>query len=310
MNSTPNINPDMGALIKARSQDVAETIEDTRRLWKDYAAKLSKPHPAHLVVENIKISAEDRQIPVRVYRHKAASGPQPCIIYLHGGGFIKGDLDDSDSVAWGFADETGATVVSVDYRLAPEHPWPAGFDDGYDVLTWVADNAATFGVDKDRIVVAGDSAGGRFTACICMKARDKNGPKIAAQVLVYTSAGPTEGSRSRVDFATGYGLTAADSVAYRKALFPTDKYDNDPVVWPIKAANLANLPPALVHSAEIDPIRDDGRAYAAKLILAGNRVTYREAKGMMHGFMRARFFGPDAKAEFDYICDFMRASLR
>jgi acetyl esterase len=103
-------------------------------------------------------------------------------------------------------------------------------------------------------------------------------------------------------------LTA--SVAFRKALFPTDKYDNDPVVWPMKSTDVSNLPPALVHSAEIDPIRDDGRAYAATLILAGNRVTYREAKGMLHGFMRARFFGPGAKAEFDFICGFMRAHLQ
>jgi acetyl esterase len=310
MSSTPTVHPEMDALVQARSKETAKTIADTRRLWNEYAARLSRPHPAHLAVEDINVPAQDRQIPVRVYRHKAKSGPQPCIVYLHGGGFIKGDLDSSDSVAWGFADETGAMVVSVDYRLAPEHPWPAGFDDGYDALAWIADNAATFGVDKDRIIVAGDSAGGRYTACICMKARDANGPKIAAQVMLYTSAGPAERSRSREDFASGYGLTAADSVMFRKALFPTDKYDNDPIVWPLKAADVSNLPPALIHSAEIDPIRDDGRAYAAKLILAGNRVTYREAKGMLHGFMRARFFGPDAKAEFDYICEFMRAHLR
>lgn len=310
MTSTPKVHPEMEVLFQARSKESAKTMEDTRRLWGEYSSRLSKPLPGHLSAEDTVIQASGREIPVRIYRHKGKTGPQPCIIYLHGGGYIKGDLDSSDSIAWGFADETNATVVSVDYRLAPEHPWPAGFDDGYDALVWVAERASALGVDRNKIIVAGDSAGGRYTACICMKARDTHGPKILAQVIVYGSAGVVENAQSRVDFATGYGLTTADSASFRKMLFPTNAYDNDPIVWPLMADDVSNLPPALIHSAEIDPIRDDGRAYAAKLISGGNQVTYREAKGMMHGFMRARFFGPAAKAEFDFICDFMRTQFQ
>lgn len=309
MTKGPTVHPDMAALVNARSKEVPQTIEDTRRLWREYAAKLSKPHPETLLVEDVAVAAHGRTIGTRIYRHKGKAGPQPCIIYLHGGGFIKGDLDDSDSVAWGFAHETGATVISVDYRLAPEHPWPAGFDDSYDTLLWAVANAKDQNIDNNRIIVAGDSAGGRYVSGIAVKARDTNGPRLAAQVLIYASAGPSENSLSRKDFAAGFGLSAEDSVKFRQALFPKETFDDDPVVWPLRAKDLSNLPPTLIHMAEIDPLRDDGRAYAAKLVLAGNRVTYREAKGMLHGFMRARFFGASVKAEFDSICSFMRAHL-
>jgi acetyl esterase len=230
-------------------------------------------------------------------------------LYLHGGGFMLGDLDSSDSIAWGYALQTGATVASVDYRLTPEHIWPAAFNDSYGVLSWLHAKGPEHGIAPDRIALAGDSAGGRLTAGLCLKARDLGGLHIVAQALIYASAGAVPSSRSAVDFAEGYGLTAAKYQKFYKALFPDSRYDDDPYAWPIRASDLSNLPPALIHTAEIDPIRDDGRAYAAKLALAGSPVTYREARGMIHGFMRARFFGPAAKAEFGYICAFLRSHL-
>ena len=304
------IHPDIQPLIDARRPKTADaTVAEERQHWNEYAARLSQPHPSSLAVSDMEIPAGHRDVRVRLYRHKGDDKPRPGIMYLHGGGFRLGDLDSSDSNAWGMAVETGATVVSIDYRLAPEHVWPAAFDDCFGVLSWIADNGAKLGIDTSRIAVAGDSAGGRLTAGIGLKARDCGGPRIAAQAIIYGSAGAIVDSQSMIDFAEGYGLTAARYKSFYAALFPDNRFDDDLYAWPIRANDVANLPPTLIHSAELDPIRDDGRAFAAKLARAGSPVTYREAKGMLHGFMRARFTGLSAKEEFDYICAFLRSHL-
>lgn len=305
----PIVHPDMQPLYAARSTTPATTVAERRQQWNDYARKLSKPAPDTLAVEDIDIPASHRPVPVRVYRRRADGGRRPCIIYMHGGGFMLGDLDSSDSNAWGFADQTGATVVSIDYRLTPEHPWPAAFDDCYSVLQWLAANPAELNIDQKRIALAGDSAGGRLAAGLCIKARDSGGPLIAAQALIYASGGAIPDSVSRVDYAEGYGLTAARYQEFYEALFPDRAYDSDPSAWPMRAADASRLPPALVHTAEFDPIRDDGRAYAAKLAQAGTPVVFREANGMIHGFMRARFSGAAAKAEYDFTCGFLARQL-
>lgn len=310
MTSNPALHPEMQALIEARVPRKPDaTLVEERQQWNQYAAKLARPCPETLIVSDIDIPAGHRDVTVRVYRHRQASSPRPGIIYMHGGGFRLGDLDSSDSIAWGFAAETGATVVSVDYRLTPEHVWPAAFDDCFGVLRWIAGSGGEIGVDPTFIALAGDSAGGRLTAGLGLRARDNGGPRICAQAMIYAGAGAIADSRSAVDFAEGYGLTTARYKSFYTSLFPDARYDDDPYAWPIRAQDLSNLPPTLVHVAELDPIRDDGRAFAARLAMAGSPVVFREAKGMLHGFMRARFAGPAAKAEFDYICGFLRARL-
>jgi acetyl esterase len=284
------------------------TVDEQRWQWMRYAAALSRPHPSDMRVYDAGIPTPHRTVPVRIYEPSGRSAPSPCILYMHGGGFMLGDLDSSDAMAWGFAEETRATVVSIDYRLAPEHPWPAAFDDCYGVLRHLTAHGGAFGIDARRIALAGDSAGGRLTAGMSLKARDE-GCNIVAQAMIYASAGAIPDSRSAVEFAEGYGLTTAKYRKFYEALFPDRTYDADPYAWPIRTHDHSGLPPALVHPAEIDPIRDDGRAYAAKLALAGSPITFREARGMIHGFMRARFFGPAAKAEFDFICAFLRSHL-
>ena len=306
----PDLHPDMQVLIDARGAKAPDaSVHEQRQQWSDYASKLSKPCPKELEVSDVHIPTGGREVPVRLYRHRERAGLQPCVIYMHGGGFMLGDLDSSDSIAWGFAIETGSTVVSIDYRLTPEHVWPAAFEDCFSVLCWVSENGEDIGVDTSRIALAGDSAGGRLASGLCIKARDHGGLSVVAQAAVYASAGAIPDSRSREDFAEGYGLTTARHKHFYKLLFPDNRYDEDPYAWPIRAKDLSNLPPTLIHTAECDPIRDDGRAFAARLALAGSPVVYREARGMMHGFMRARFFGSAAKAEFDFICAFLRAHL-
>ncbi len=310
------IHPDMQAIMEASARTTeqlgprsGDDVAAARRWWTVYTRALSRPHPEDMRVFDRTIPSVGGAVPVRVYRPGGAGGALPGIVYLHGGGFMLGDLDSSDSNAWGFAQEAGAVVVSVDYRLTPEHPYPAAFDDGYAVLTWLAANADELGIDAGRIAVVGDSAGGNLAAALCLAARDRGGPPIAAQALIYMSAGTEQDSASYVEHADGPGLTTASTMKYRELYLPGARDTRDHYARPIVAESHAGLPPAWVHSAEIDPIRDDGRAYAARLALSGSAVTYREARGMIHGFLRARFSGSAATAEFDAICAFLRREL-
>lgn len=305
-----HLHPDMQVLIDAREGlPPANTLAQERKNWSTYTARLNEPCPTDMRIEDAVFATPQRDIGVRIYRPAAAAKLAAVIIYLHGGGFMKGDLDSSNAVAWGFAENCGALVVSVDYRLTPEHPYPAAFDDVYSVIEYVASNADTLGVDPARIAVAGDSAGGNLTAAACLAARDRNGPTIAAQVLIYPVTGLTPDSGSYIENANTIGLTTSAMRRYTDLYLPTDPDSQDPYARPVLAKDLSNLPPAWIHPAEIDPIRDDARTYASRLVLAGSEVHYREAKGMIHGFMRARFSGAGARAEFDAICGFLRERL-
>ena len=313
--TTRQMHPDMDVLLRAREQTNAQLgtrgddPQEARRWWDVYAAILAQPYPKDMHVHDRTIPTTDNDVPVRVYRPAGTSESQPCVIYMHGGGFMMGNLDSSESIAWGYAHETGTTVVSVDYRLTPEHPYPAAFNDCYGVLSWLVAHPDELGIDTDRIALAGDSAGANLGAAMCLAARDRQGPRIAAQALIYGAFGLDQEAGSYLEFAEGLGLTLASTRKFRQMYLPGNIDTDDPYARPLQATDHAGLPPALVHSAEMDPIRDDGRAYAAKLALAGNWVTYREARGMVHGFLRARFTGATARAEFEVACAFLREHL-
>jgi acetyl esterase len=310
MSDAQAIHPEMQALVAARKPAPAgETVAQARAAWTLYSAALAQPRPAGMAVYDRAIPAGDRDVAVRVYRPEGPDGPRPCIIYLHGGGFMKGDLDSSDTNAWGYAEETGACVVSVDYRLTPEHPHPAAFDDCYGVLCWLSREAATVGIDVARIAIVGDSAGGSLTAALCLAARDRHGPAIVAQAMIFPCLGTDLNSPSYVEHANAPGLATSSMEKYYRDYLADCKDPDDPYARPDRAKDFSNLPPAFVHAAEIDPLRDDGRVYASKLALAGGSVVYREAKRMTHGFLRARLLGPAAAAEFQAGCDFLRQHL-
>lgn len=310
--AAPTLHPDMQPLVNAREETNARLGErsadpaDARCWWNTYAEILSQPHPNDMHVFDRAIPVDGREVSVRIYEPGGTAAPRPCVLYMHGGGFMLGDLDSSDSNAWGYAQETGATVVSVDYRLTPEHPFPAAFDDCYGVLAWLAEHADDIGIDATRIAVAGDSAGGCLGAALALAVRDRGGPPIVAQVLTYGWFGLPQDAGSYTEFANGPGLTAKSMRLFDALFLPDDPDSANPCARPIMATDFSNLPPALVHAAGIDPIRDDSRAFASRLALAGSPVTYREAHGMIHGFLRARFSGPAAKAEFQVGCDFLK----
>jgi acetyl esterase len=305
------LHPEMRVLTDAQKHAYGgTTLAGQRADWSAYTRSLAAPRPASLDVHDTQVPTRDYAVPVRVYRPGGAAGALPCILYMHGGGFMKGDLDSSDPIAWGFAHDTGAVVVSIDYRLTPEHPYPAAFNDCWGVLCHVHDHAREFRIDASKIALAGDSAGGHLAASLCLASRDRGGPPIAAQAIIYTVIGTDMTSASYVENAEGYGLTTAACHNYMKLLMAGGAREDDPYARPAVARDFSRLPQAFVHSAEFDPVRDDGRMYAAALARAGVNVTYREAKGMIHGFMRARFHGPAVKAEYGMICEFLRRALQ
>lgn len=306
-----DLHPEMKALIDAKADlPVPKTVDEMRAGWNIYSKRMSRPHPADMAVEDRGVAGKGVTIPVRVYRPAGAAAAAPCVLYFHGGGFMKGDLDSSDTVAWGLAAEIGAVVVSVDYRLAPEHPYPAAFDDCYAVLADVAANAAAYGVDASRVAVCGDSAGGNLAAAVTLAARDRRGPRIAGQMLIYPCLTDVAEDGSYRVHAVTPGLTTDSMRTYWDwYLAGNGAPSSDSYAVPLKASDLSGLPPSGVHVAEIDPLYDDGRLYAERLKAAGVPTEYRCAKGMIHGFMRARLLGPDSAAEFGAICGFLRRCL-
>ena len=230
-------------------------------------------------------------------------------MYLHGGAFIKGSLDTGDTIAWGVADVAGVVVVSVDYRLAPRYPFPAGLEDCYSVVSHLAEYGAHFGIRGDRLALWGDSAGGNLTAATCLVARDRGGPDIVAQALNYPCLTDELTSDSYRRYAESPGLRTANMDMGWSHYLGDRRPTDDPYAAPLKAEDLSLLPPAHVHYAEFDPLADDAVQYADRLAAAGNEVVLRCAQRMIHGFVRARFSGPDAAAEFALPCGFLREKL-
>jgi acetyl esterase len=309
MTYTINPHPDMRALIEARDAlPPAATIAAQRANWTTLSEAMRAPYPVDMVVEDVSAPGKDGPIPLRVYRPASANGS--AVLYFHGGGFMKGDLDSGDCVAWGYADKIGAVVISVDYRLTPEHVYPAAFDDCYGALEYVASNVSELSIDPARVAVAGDSAGGNLAAAVSLAARDRGGPAIAAQVLIYPMLGLKLVLASLAKQGDAPGLsTQAVSEYWRMYLDGVETTDN-PYAAPLAGTDFAGLPPALIHTAEYDPLRDDGEVYAERLRAAGTPTTYRCAERMIHGFTRARFAGPDVAREFDKICDFLNQHLQ
>ncbi len=247
-------------------------------------------------------------VPVRLYAtpgvdRTSRTSRTSTIVYFHGGGWVVGDLDSHAWVTAGLAEATGALVVSVDYRLAPEHPYPAAFDDAWAVVRAVAAEGAR------RLVVAGDSAGGNLAAAVALAARDRDGPKLAGQALIYPAIDPALDRPSCQRNADGPMLTR-EGMAYYWRSYLGAATTTDPYAAPILARDLSGLPPALVTLAAHDPLCDEGRAYAERLRAAGVPVDVREAGGLMHGYLRACFASPEAAAEFAALCAWIRERLR
>jgi acetyl esterase len=234
-------------------------------------------------------------IPIRVYRPDV-DGPVPTVVFFHGGGFVLGDIDTHDDQTRLLCRDAGAAVVSVDYRLAPEAKFPAGFEDCLAATQYVAAHIEEFGGDADRIAVAGDSAGGNLAAAVAIACRDAGGPALAAQLLIYPAIdfaadGPYP---SRVENGKGYFLTAEDGVWFNGHYLPAGFDATDIRASVIKIADPSGLPPAVIGTAEFDPLRDEGEAYAALLADGGVKVVLHRFDGMIHGFYGMGVISPAA----------------
>ena len=249
-------------------------------------------------------------VPVRVYRpHRVAIAEAPVLIWIHGGGWTIGSVDTDDSRVRTLADRAAIVIISVEYRLAPEHPFPAAFDDAYAVVAAVAATADELGIDANRIAVGGDSAGGNLSAAVALWARDHDGPAIAFQLLVYPAVdGPDSGYASLTDNGTGYFLTL-DSMRWFTANYRPPGSPVDERVEPMRASTLAGLPPAHVITAEFDPLRDEGAAYANRLRADGVPTSHVNYEGCVHGFFGMEAFFPVAKAAMDDAVSAVRAGL-
>ena len=246
------------------------------------ALQLEGPPLTIAQVEDITIPGPGGEIPLRIYRPEGA-GPFPLFIYLHGGGWVFGSLDRSDNVCRYFANKIGCIVISVDYRLAPKHKFPAAVEDAYCATQWVAENAKRFKGDPARIAIAGASAGGNLAAAVCLMARDRGGPSLVFQLLAYppTNIATLETASYR-DYGRGYGLAKSHVKWFRKQYLKNNEDARSPYASPLLAEDVTNLPPALVFTAEFDVLRDEGEAYAERLKREGIAARYIRYAGKGH----------------------------
>ncbi len=275
-------------MIRLSGRPPYETLApaEARQFSRNARAVLAPEPPEMGAVRDIKIG-EGGAIPARLYRPlgSAPNAALPALIYFHGGGWVIGDLDTHDVVCRQIANGSGGAVVSVDYRLAPEHKFPAAVEDAIAATAWIAAHGATLGIDTARLAVGGDSAGGNLAAVVALDARDRNGPKLFQQTLIYPATESTMSHPSHERFAEGLLLTRPTMKWFLGHYLRGAEDLADWRVSPLRATSLANLPPALVLTAGYDPLCDEGEDYAARLAAAGVPVTRVRVEGMIHGFL-------------------------
>ena len=300
------------AAIEAQGNPPLESLSPTeaRKLAADSLQPVRGVMEPLRSIENHRIPGPEGLIPIRVYTPDAPS-PRPAMVYFHGGGWVLCDLDTHDVICSAIARRAGATVISVDYRLAPEHKFPAAVVDSYAGLVWVAANADGLGIDRNRISVGGDSAGGNLAAVVALKSRDESGPAIALEALVYPVTDLSSfASPSYREFAEGYQLTKAEMEWFRDLYLSTAADARHPHASPLLASDLRGLPPALIITAECDPLRDEGEAYAKRLEAAGVPVTCTRYAGMIHPFFSMSGAIPQALDAFQQIAEAIQATAR
>jgi len=275
------------------------------------AAFATKGEPEQVYkVENYQIPGPTFNTPLRIY-HPSSQKQMPVLVFYHGGGWTVNNLETHDGLCRSLTNDVNCIVVSVDYRLAPENKYPIPTEDSYLAVQWVANNAHSFGGDPNRIGVGGDSSGGTQATVISMMARDRGGPKIIYQWLAYA---PTDyylpGTKSYMELATGYSMSRDWMIWFWNHYLPSDIDVSHPYISPLRSTDLKNMPPALIMTAEYDPIRDEGELYAKKLEEAGVPVVLKRVEGMMHGFLLQRHRMDKAKDAYQESVKQLRLGLK
>src|SRR5260370_7289006 len=252
-------------------------------------------------VEDLEIPGPGGALTMRIYTPEGEASARPGFVYFHGGGWVVCNLDSHDNICRALARRAGAVGIAVDYRLSPEAKFPAAIEDCYVAAEWVAANGARLGLDPGRLAVAGDSAGGNMATVVALKSRDQNGPAIALQALVYPVTDLHGDTHSREEFAEDHFLTRASMDWFFGHYLARPEDASHAHASPLLAGDLRGLPPALVITAECDPLRDEGEAYARRLEQAGVPVTYRCYPGAVHGFFSMLGVLPPAQQPADHI---------
>ena len=266
------------------------------------------PGPEVGKVEDRTIPGPGGEIPVRIYT-PPGSGPFPGLAWFHGGGWVVGDLDTADGVSRHMCAGAGCVVVSVDYRLAPETKFPGAADDCYAATQWLAANAASLNVDSSRIATGGDSAGGNLSAAVSLMSRDQGGCDLVFQLLVYPVTERNFDTVSYIDNGQGYSLTREGMVWFWDHYLASDADATNPYAAPMHAADLSGLPPALVITAEYDPLRDEGEVFGQKLAAAGVPTVCTRYDGMIHGFFGMSAAVDKAKEAVDQAATSLREAF-
>jgi acetyl esterase len=294
------------------------TPEEFRAQVRGSSALAAAPADVH-EIRDTRIQVDDAWIRLRIYtpRPLAAGEALPIVMHYHGAGWVGGDLDTHDSIARYYAKHADAIVVAVDYRLAPEHPFPAAVDDAYAALEWAAAHAAEIHGDANRIAVTGDSAGGNLAAVVSQLARDRRGPRVAYQALLYPAVDLDPAAHANYPSCARFGggdyfLTIDDMEWFTSHYLGADKprLVKDPRVSPIAARDLAELPPALIVVAGCDPLRDEGLAYGDRLEAAGVKVERKEYAETVHAFVSFAAAIPTAHETLAFVASRMKSALR
>ena len=252
-----------------------------------------------LEISNRFIPGPTADLPIRIYRPTVATNA-PAIVYFHGGGWVLNFLDIYDASLARLANQSGATIIAVNYQKAPEHPFPIPFDDCYATLLWVVANATNLGIDENRIGVAGDSAGGNLAAAVALKARD-NDIALSVQILIYPATDRNFDTASYKENATGYGLSTQAMQWFWDQYLQGSHHDENPYAIPMRASSFKALAPAIIITAQYDPLLTDGERYAELLHRDGVPVLYKGYEGMIHGFFTNMAITPTAQQAIDFI---------
>jgi len=271
-------------LARRRDKPVWEaTVAETRAAAWHWQEQMAEPEPVARV-DHYFIPGPTAELPVRVYTPDGP-GPFPGLVWLHGGGFVVGNIGLSDSPMRGTTNATGCVVIAVNYQKAPEHPFPAGLEDCMATFEWAQRHAPGLNVRPGQIGVGGDSAGGTLAAAVCLATRDRGKRQPAFQILLYPPTDSRMQTPSATENAEGYGLTTADMRWYWKQYVPDGANHDNPLVSPLRAHDLGDLPPAIIVTAEFDPLRDEAEQYADRLSQAGVPVIRHRYDGTIHGFL-------------------------
>jgi acetyl esterase len=279
---------------------VSFTFAEQRQFYDRYCAHFRKPRPSAVTALDFAVG----NVACRLYKTNGTAVP-PLLLYLHGGGFVLGSLDSHDDVCAEICDRADIAVIAVDYRLAPEHIFPAAFDDCFAVLKNVAERGEELGIDASKIIVGGDSAGGNLAAGLAIRARDEGGPKLTGQVLIYPGLGGDMSKGSYVSQANAPGLSRSDIDYYRRIYCGPDGSPGHESKYaaPLNETDYRNLPPAFLIAAGLDPLHDDCIDYASRLTAAGVPAFMRDEPLLVHAFLRARHMSDPARDSFRAIVD-------